>query len=89
MTGDGLRLALRGGELAAEAALEMLAGGTGAHVRLGERRRAELGTKQRVNRTLRSLVAVPAGLSAAAAAARLWPGLVAPLVRYAGDVSSV
>lgn len=88
MTGDGLRLALRGGELAAEAALEALAGRAGAHVRLVERRRAELGTKQRVNRMLRSLVEMPSGVSAAAAAARLWPDLLAPLVRYAGDVSS-
>jgi flavin-dependent dehydrogenase len=88
MTGDGLRLALRGGELAAGAALDALAGRPDAHMRLAVRRHAELGMKQRVNRALRALVAVPAGVSAAAAAARLWPELLAPLVRYAGDVST-
>jgi len=88
MTGDGLRLALRGGELAAAAALEALDGRAGAHVRLAERRREELGGKLRANRLLRTLVAMPAGVSLAAAAARIWPDLLAPVVSYAGDVQS-
>ena len=86
MTGDGLRLALRGGELAAAAALEALEGRVDAHVRLARRRRQELGAKLRVNRVLRSLVAVPTGVSVAAAAARVWPDFLAPVINYAGDV---
>ena len=62
MTGDGLRLALRGGELAAAAALESLEGRVDAHLRLAQRRRNELGGKLRVNRLLRSLVARPFGV---------------------------
>jgi len=86
MTGDGLRLALRGGELAAAAALEALDGRAGAHVRLAERRREALGGKLRVNRLLRTLVAAPAGVSLAAAAAQVWPDFLAPVINYAGDV---
>ncbi len=86
MTGDGLRLALHGGELAADAALELLAGRHGVHRRLARRRQAELGAKLRVNRSLRWLVAAPAAVSAAAAVSRAWPGLIAAAARYAGDV---
>jgi flavin-dependent dehydrogenase len=86
MTGDGLRLALHGGELAAEAALELLAGREGVHRRLAHRRQTELGAKLLVNRSLRWLVAAPAAVSAAAAVSRVWPGLIAAAVRYAGDV---
>ena len=87
MTGDGLRLALRGGELAAAAALESLGGQIGAHVRLAERRQAELGTKLRTNRLVRSLIARPGGVRTAAACARVWPSLLARLIAYAGDVN--
>lgn len=87
MTGDGLRLAMRGGELAAAAALESLAGRTDAHVRLAERRRQELGAKLQVNRLIRSLVAEPIGVSTAAAVTRAWPGVLTRLVGYAGDVN--
>jgi flavin-dependent dehydrogenase len=86
MTGDGLRLAMRGAELAAAAALESLEGQAGAHLRLARRRREELGAKLRVNRVLRSLVAEPFGVSTAAAATRIWPGLLNKLIGYAGDV---
>lgn len=86
MTGDGLRLAIRGAELAAEAALEMLQGKPGAHDRLTRRRAAEFGTKLRVNRILRSLVAVPAGVSVGAAVSRVVPSVLQQLIRYAGDV---
>lgn len=88
MTGDGLRLAMQGGELAAAAALESLDGRPSAHVRLEERRSAAMGAKQRVNRGLRLFVSAPTAVSAAAAAARIWPDLLAPLVRYAGDVTT-
>ena len=86
MTGDGLRLAMHGGELAAAAALETLEGRVSAHVRLAERRREALGGKLRVNRLLRTLVAAPAGVSLAAAATKVWPDLLNPVVCYAGDV---
>ena len=87
MTGDGLRLALRGGELAAAAALESLDGRENAHVRLAQRRHAELGTKLCINRLLRSLVARPGGVRTAAACARASPALLARLIAYAGDVN--
>src|SRR5581483_3712369 len=46
MTGDGLRFAIRGGELAATAALEALEHGwSGVHARLTERRRREFDAK--------------------------------------------
>ncbi len=88
MTGDGLRLAMRGGELAATAALEALEGRADAHIRLAQRRREELGGKLRVNRALRSLVDLPAGVSLAAAAARIWPDILGPVINYAGDVKT-
>ena len=87
MTGDGLRLAMRGGELAAAAALESLEGRPNAHLRLADRRGRELGIKQRVNRLIRSLVAEPMGVSAAALAAALWPSALARLISYAGDIN--
>jgi flavin-dependent dehydrogenase len=88
MTGDGLRLAMRGGELAAEAALGALEGRIAEpHVWLQARREAEFGGKLRINRLLRALVAQPVALSAAAIAARIVPSIVERLVEYAGDVN--
>ena len=86
MTGDGLRFALRGGELAAEAALSELETGVSAHARLYESRRHEFSGKWRVNRTLRSLVASPHGVQLAAAVAARWSAPVRFLVGVAGDV---
>lgn len=86
MTGDGLRFALRGGELAAIAALDALANGwTGVHERFGAARRREFGSKWRFNRALRALVASPAAVRGAALAARLTPGLVRRIAIAAGD----
>ncbi len=86
MTGDGMRFAVRGGELAALAALAALERGwTGTHARLEQQRRDEFAGKWRFNRVLRSLVASPAGVAGAAATARLVPGLVRALVTRAGD----
>src|SRR6185503_13775 len=57
MTGDGLRFAIRGGELAAAAALDALEHGwSGVHARLERSRRQEFGGKWRFNRALRALV---------------------------------
>jgi flavin-dependent dehydrogenase len=87
ITGDGLRFALRGAELAAAVALSMVCG----HVRdpvdalLRARRRAFAG-KWRLNRAIRVLVASPCAVSCAATSARLWPMAIRRLILAAGDV---
>jgi menaquinone-9 beta-reductase len=90
MTGDGLRLAIRGAELAAAECLNALDGGdaSSAPMRLAIRRRRELGRRLRVNRLLRSLTGSERALRGAAVATRLstWP--VQRVVRYLGDVSA-
>ena len=88
MTGDGLRFALRGAELAATVIQDALAGSCPvdrAHLVLAERRRAEFLAKWRFNRGLRSLVASPASVSAAAVSARVFPALFTRMIQYAGD----
>ena len=88
MTGDGLRLAIRGGVLAAHTALAML---EQPHLRGEERlaqlRSREFGHKLRLNRLLRLLVGHSAGVRGGAVAARLVPALVRHLVVLAGDVN--
>jgi geranylgeranyl reductase family protein len=86
MTGDGLRFALRGAELAAEAALHELETGVPQFGRLAADRRSEFAGKWRVNRLLRSLVATPRAVQAASMIARVWPAPVDYLVGIAGDV---
>ena len=66
MTGDGLRFAVRGGELAAEAALEELSSGAPACESLWQARAREFGPKWRINRGLRTLVNSPRAVGAAA-----------------------
>jgi menaquinone-9 beta-reductase len=86
MTGDGLRFAVRGGELAAAAALEALNHGwVGVHARLAAARAREFSPKWRFNRALRTLVASPFAVTAAGHAARVAPGVVRRLVARAGD----
>jgi flavin-dependent dehydrogenase len=86
ITGDGLRFAVRGGELAALAALEALEHGwTGVHARLASRRRREFGAKWRFNRAVRTLVASPRAVDAAALSASIAPGLLRAMIAYAGD----
>jgi flavin-dependent dehydrogenase len=86
MTGDGLRFAIRGGELAADAALSALdSGWLGVHAGLAARRRLEFSEKLRFNRLLRGLVSSPTAIAAATAGARLAPGFVRALVARAGD----
>ena len=86
MTGDGLRFAVRSGELAAAAALRALEHGwTGVHAQLfAERRRAFAG-KWRFNRALRALVASPAAVRLAAEGARFAPFAVRAIISRAGD----
>ena len=75
MTGDGLRFAFRGGELAALEALGALSSGRveRRHVHLAQARAAEFASKWRFNRTLRLLVASPGAVRAAGYAATLAP----------------
>lgn len=88
MTGDGLRFAFRGGELAAEETLRVLAQGwRDAHVRLDRARQREFAAKWRFNRALRLLVASPRAVALAGAGARLTPAVLRRVVRYAGDVA--
>jgi hypothetical protein len=77
---------VRGGELAAAAALQALAGGwAGVHDRLADERRREFATKWRFNRTLRSLVSSPAALRLGEVVALVAPGALRAIVRRAGD----
>lgn len=86
MTGDGLRFALRGGELAAAAAIEALTDGwAGVHDRLSARRQLEFAGKWRFNRSLRALVGSPIGVWAATKSARVAPSVVRALITHASD----
>lgn len=88
MTGDGLRFALRGAELAAACALDALQSGTTAtaHLRLARDRTDAFASKWRLNRALRALVASPTAVTAAAWSARLVPAAVETLIRLAADI---
>jgi flavin-dependent dehydrogenase len=86
MTGDGLRFALRGGELAAHAALDELASGRPGHASLERQRRREFSTKWRVNRALRAMVASPGAVGLASLVSNWWSGPVEYLIQLAGDV---
>jgi flavin-dependent dehydrogenase len=89
MTGDGLRFAMRGAELAADVALLALEDATiDAPARLAEARDAAFATKYRVNRLLRRLVGTPRRVSALAISARVAPGILRQMIRYAGDVAA-
>jgi flavin-dependent dehydrogenase len=87
MTGDGLRFALRGGELAAEAALRELSTGVPACIGLQAERAKEFGGKWRLNRTLRALAGSPRSVAIAATVSKQWQAPVRALVRLAGDVA--
>jgi len=88
MTGDGLCFAIRGAELAAEAALSTLEHGwRGVHDRLAYQRRAAFAGKWRFNRTLRALVASPPAVAVAAAGARVAPFVLQRAIAFAGDCS--
>lgn len=88
MTGDGLRLALSGAELAAAAAIDILSGRithSQAVTRLARDRRSAFDRKWRFNRSLRALVSSGAMVSGAALAARMMPSAFEAIIRYAGD----
>jgi menaquinone-9 beta-reductase len=87
MTGDGLRFAMRGAELAAIEALHGLEHGVeSAHVRLLAARRREFAAKWRFNRTMRWLVGCPGAVRAAGYGAAVLPQMLRHAIRYAGDV---
>ena len=86
MTGDGLHFAIRGAELAADAALRVLANGwSGVHDALAVARADAFTAKWRFNRALRALVASPAAVSVAAIGARVLPGVLRAVIARAGD----
>ncbi len=86
MTGDGLRFAIRGGELAALAALDALGNGwNGVHARLAQTRQKEFSAKWKFNRLLRAIVDSPTAVRAATGCARLAPAFIRALVVRAGD----
>jgi flavin-dependent dehydrogenase len=86
MTGDGLRFALRGGELAAHAALDELASGRPAYARLTALRRHEFSGKWRINCALRVMVGSPGAVGLASLMSHWWSGPVEYLIQLAGDV---
>jgi len=90
MTGDGLRFAVRGGELAAAAAMRALEHGwTGVHQQHAAARRAEFSQKWRFNRALRALVASPRALDLAAFGARVAPVALRRVIEHAGDCDTI
>jgi flavin-dependent dehydrogenase len=87
MTGDGLRFALRGAELAAAETLRALDHGwAAAHLRLASARSDAFAGKWRFNRALRALVASPAAVGLADRGAAVAPSVLRRLVRYAADL---
>ncbi|MEO7135033.1 MAG: FAD-dependent monooxygenase [Vicinamibacterales bacterium] len=88
MTGDGMRFALLGAELASAVVQETLSGALSidrAHLALAARRQAAFQGKWRFNRALRSLVSSPLSVNAAAVTAVMLPSMFARMIRYAGD----
>jgi flavin-dependent dehydrogenase len=88
MTGDGLRFAMRGAELAALAVLGELRDGRDAFETLAVARSREFSRKWRFNRALRALVGSPVAIRAAARGAVWAPGWLQRAIRYAGDQQS-
>jgi flavin-dependent dehydrogenase len=86
MTGDGMRFALRGAVLAAEAAMRELSSGSPAFGDLAAARTRAFAGKWRVNRALRALVGSPRALTLAALVAQRWSAPVEYLIGVAGDV---
>jgi flavin-dependent dehydrogenase len=90
MTGDGLRFAFRGAELASDVALRALSGRCrDAAGELGRRRAEAFNGKWRLNRALRTVVASPRAISWAGRAARICPALLREVIRRAGDLTEM
>jgi flavin-dependent dehydrogenase len=87
MTGDGLRFAMRGAELAVLEVLHALEhGNADAHVRLLAARRRAFAAKWRFNRTMRWMVEDRRTLRLAEIGAGVVPSMFRHAIRYAGDV---
>ncbi|MGE3512440.1 MAG: NAD(P)/FAD-dependent oxidoreductase [Vicinamibacterales bacterium] len=87
ITGDGLRFAVEGAEIAAAAAVRALSlGWEAVHPFVRRERRERFAAKWRMNLAVRRLVASPAALRAAACTGRWMPGLIRALITRAGDV---
>jgi menaquinone-9 beta-reductase len=87
ITGDGVRLALRGGELAAETALASLEHPERPwHDTLTRRRAQAFAGKHRFNRLIRSVVASEHAVRAGAVSASIAPSLMRRIISYAGDL---
>jgi flavin-dependent dehydrogenase len=86
MTGDGLRFAIGGGMLAADAILEEERTSRPAALMLTETRRRAFAGKYRFNRALRRLSASPRALSVATWLSDRWSLPAELLIRTAGDV---
>jgi flavin-dependent dehydrogenase len=90
MTGDGLHFAIRGGALAAGAALRALAHGwTGVQLAIAAERAAAFHDKWRFNRVLRAIVGSPSSVSIGAIGARIAPAALRAIVARAGDCDRV
>lgn len=89
MTGDGTHIAIRGGLLAAGAALQALESGNleAAVSRLTADRRAALGPKLRFNRLMRRLSSSDVALDVAGLGVHVAPFILRRLVAYAGDAA--
>jgi flavin-dependent dehydrogenase len=87
MTGDGTHIAIRGGMLAAAAALQALEDGdlNAAVGRLAASRTAELGSKLRFNRWMRRLSSSAVALELASVGAHVAPSALKRIVAFAGD----
>lgn len=87
MTGDGLRFAIRGGELAGRVAASALeTGEAGAEARLARWRTREFARKWIFNRGLRRLVGSAVAVRALSASADLFAALLQQTIAFAGDV---
>jgi geranylgeranyl reductase family protein len=87
MTGDGLRFAFRGGELAAAAALAALHGRLRyPHEQLARERRREFAAKWRFNRALRRMVSAGLPVRMASHVATAAPWVVRSAIRFAADI---
>ena len=85
MTGDGLRFAIEGAMLAAEAGVLELSTGQPAWRGLQEARRRAFAGKWHFNRMLRLLAGSPHGVRFAAHVAGRWNWPVQQVIRFAGD----
>jgi flavin-dependent dehydrogenase len=85
MTGDGLRFAIEGAMLAAQAGVLELSSGQPAWRGLQQARRRAFAGKWRFNRILRLLAGSPQGVRFAARIAETWTWPVQQVIRFAGD----